>query len=76
MKKRVIQCFVLLIMWGCLEVEKIKKTCTVFLKDGTTIEISEDVRRNKTTGTITYRDEEGKLWSLFETAYDSLACNP
>jgi hypothetical protein len=61
-------------MFGCLEVEKIKRTCTVFLKDRTTLEIKDDVRKNRKTGTITYRDEEGRLWSLYETAYDSLVC--
>lgn len=26
--------------------------------------IEEDIRRNKATGVFTYRDEEGKLWSI------------
>lgn len=51
-----------------MEYEKINTTCEVFLRteDGSEwfYEINEDIRRNKKTGVFTYRDEEGKLWSI------------
>jgi hypothetical protein len=53
---------------SCLDIEKINETCEVYIimEDGSIrfYEISEDVRRNKDTGVFTYRDEEGKLWSI------------
>lgn len=55
-----------------MEFEKIKTTCEVYLQteDGSVwfYEINEDIRRNKKTGVFTYRDEDGKLWSISKDA--------
>ncbi|MDX5478232.1 hypothetical protein [Fontibacter flavus] len=60
--------FLALFTSACVEVEEISGGCEVYLKraDGSTwfYEIKEDVRRNKDTGVFTYRDENGKLWSI------------
>ncbi|WP_009034321.1 hypothetical protein [Indibacter alkaliphilus] len=58
----------LILLTGCMEYEKINSVCEVFLQteDGSErfYEINEDIRRNKKTGVFTYRDEDGKLWSI------------
>jgi len=56
------------------DIEEISGTCTVLLKDGTTIEMSQDIRQNTRTGTITYRDEEGRLKSVFKEDYETFDC--
>jgi hypothetical protein len=57
-----------IIALSCMEIEEITGACEVyiFMEDGSIrfYEISQDVRRNKNTGVFTYRDEEGKLWSI------------
>jgi len=74
--KKIFFAFILTLgMSGCLsDIEEITGTCTVLLKDGTTIEMSQDIRQNTKTGTITYRDENGKLWSIFKEDYESFDC--
>jgi hypothetical protein len=67
-------CFLMLATGACLEVETINQSCTVVMNDGTIIEISRDIRRNRKTGTITYRDENDKLWSIFQEDYESYSC--
>ncbi|WP_373523648.1 hypothetical protein [Aquiflexum sp.] len=67
-------CCLMLITGACLEVETINQTCTVVMNDGTILEISRDIRRNSKTGTITYRDEDDKLWSIFQEDYESYSC--
>ncbi|WP_291784554.1 hypothetical protein [Cecembia sp.] len=69
MKKGVIGFFLIAgIAVSCMEIEEINSSCEVYIimDDGSLrfYEISEDVRRNKNTGVFTYRDEEGKLWSI------------
>lgn len=56
------------------DIEEITGTCTVLLKDGTTIEMSQDIRQNTRTGAITYRDEEGNLKSIFKEDYETFIC--
>jgi hypothetical protein len=56
------------------DIEEITGTCTVLLKDGTTVEMSQDIRQNTRTGTITYRDEEGNLKSIFKEDYETFDC--
>lgn len=61
--------FLLLLFNSCMEFEEIDGPCLVFLvadDDGRErfYEIREDIRRNKSTGVFTYRDEEGRLWSI------------
>ncbi len=69
MKKQILPfLLVLLLFSSCLEIEKINDTCEVFiasLEAGlTSYIIDKDIRRNKATGVFTYRDEDGKLWSI------------
>ncbi len=51
-----------------MEIEEINGPCeiNVIMADGSTrfYEITDDIRRNKKTGVFTYRDENGKLWSI------------
>lgn len=78
MKKGLASCFLLLGLLACMDIQEIKDPCMVYLKDGTTFEIVEDIRRSKEFGTFTYRDEDGKLWSLDiqneQTEVDSVVC--
>lgn len=78
MKKGLASCLLLLGLLACMDIQEIKDSCMVYLKDGTAFEIVEDIRRSKEFGTFTYRDEEGKLWSLDIqnelTEIDSVVC--
>lgn len=75
MKKIFFASILLLGLGSCIsDIEEITGTCTVLLKDGTTIEMSQDIRQNTRTGTITYRDGEGRLWSIFKEDYESFDC--
>lgn len=75
MKKIFLAFIIALGLSGCLsDIEEITGTCTVLLKDGTILEISQDIRQDTKTGTITYRDENGKLWSIFKEDYESFEC--
>ncbi|REG91021.1 YgdI/YgdR family lipoprotein [Algoriphagus antarcticus] len=57
------------------DVNEINGPCTIILPDGSTIISSGNIEIQKKTGTITYRDEAGKLWSLFMDDYQSYTCN-
>jgi hypothetical protein len=48
--------------------------CNIILTDGSTIVSNGIIEIQKKTGTITYRDEAGKLWSLFLDDYRSYTC--
>ncbi|ERM83183.1 hypothetical protein P872_16810 [Rhodonellum psychrophilum GCM71 = DSM 17998] len=78
MKKGLASCFLLLGLLACMDIQEIKDPCMVYLKDGTSFEIMEDIRRSKETGVFTYRDEDGKLWSLDikneQSEIDSVVC--
>ena len=74
MIRMLVFCFLMLMTGACLEVETFNQSCTVVMNDGTILEISRDIRRNKKTGTITYRDEDDKLWSIFQEEYESFSC--
>ncbi len=54
--------------------EEFTGTCTIILVDGSTI-TTDGIEFTKSTEVITYRDEDGKLWSLFPGDYDSYSCN-
>ena len=61
---------------GCDEIVDIKKIdgpCTIQLKDGTII-TAQSIELLKSTGTITYRDDDGKLWSIAVERYESYSC--
>ncbi|UJP66679.1 hypothetical protein [Mongoliitalea daihaiensis] len=69
MKKIMLFLVISFLFNSCKEFEELDGPCLVFLvadADGRErfYEIREDIRRNKSTGVFTYRDEEGKLWSI------------
>ncbi|MCL6261270.1 hypothetical protein M3O96_19365 [Aquiflexum sp. TKW24L] len=75
MKKIFFASILILGLGSCIsDIEEISETCTVLLKDGTTIEMSQDIRQNTRTGTITYRDGEGRLKSVFKEDYETFDC--
>jgi hypothetical protein len=53
---------------SCMDIEEISGTCEVYvvMDDGSVrfYEMFEDIRRNKSTGVFSYRDENGRLWSI------------
>ncbi|EAZ80366.1 hypothetical protein [Algoriphagus machipongonensis] len=57
-----------------VDIQKVDGPCTIVLKDGSTIEVEGSIEVSKRYKGITYRDEEGKIWSLFEDEYDSYSC--
>lgn len=67
---------VLIGLIGCDEIVDIKNIdgpCTIQLKDGTII-TAQSIELLKSTGTITYRDDDGKLWSIAVDRYESYSC--
>lgn len=58
---------------GLKDVKIIEGSCTITLTDGRTV-TSDGLEIMLKTETITYRDEEGKLWSLFKNDYQSYSC--
>lgn len=74
MRKLFVVLFIALM--GCdelVDIQKIDGPCTIQLKDGTII-TSQSIELLKSTGTITYRDEDGKLWSIAVDRYESYSC--
>ncbi len=73
---------ILLLMMGCslfedtklVDVQKFDGPCIITLKDGSTIETEGGIEVSKRYEGITYRDEDGKIWSLFKDEYDSYSC--
>lgn len=69
-------------MMGCslfedtklVDVQKFDGPCIITLKDGSTIETEGGIEVSKRYEGITYRDEDGKIWSLFKDEYDSYSC--
>ena len=57
------------------DIREIDGPCTIQLVDGRTITTESNIEILKETGTITYRDEDGKLRSLLVTEYSSYACS-
>ena len=61
---------------GCeelIDIQKIEGPCTIQLTDGTLI-TAQSIELLKSTGTITYRDSDGKLWSIPVDEYESYTC--
>lgn len=56
------------------DVKRVKGPCTIQLTDGGTITTQDDIEILEGTGTITYRDEDGKLWSITASEYVSYSC--
>lgn len=70
--------FVLLLLASCediFDVKLVEGPCTIELSDGRTITTVEDIEIMQSTGTITYRDEDGKIWSLTADKYESYTCS-
>jgi len=57
-----------------VDIMEVDGPCTIVLTDGTTVVSSGNIEISKRTEAITYRDEDGKLWSLFKEDYTSYSC--
>jgi hypothetical protein len=57
-----------------VDVKREKGPCTIQLANGSTITTKDDIEILKATGTITYRDEDGKLWSIPANEYITYTC--
>lgn len=74
--------FVFLIFMGCslfedtklVDIQKFEGPCIITLKDGSIIETTGGIEVTKRYEGITYRDEDGKIWSLFKEEYESYSC--
>ena len=69
--------FVVFGVYGCeafLDITEEDGPCTIFLKDGTTIETQGNIEILESTYVITYRDAEGKLWSIPPAEYQTYSC--
>lgn len=75
--------FLLIILSGCeswlqdiglIDIKRVDGPCTITLVDGTLIETPYSLEISIRTEAITYRDEDGKLWSLFKDEYESYSC--
>lgn len=49
--------------------------CTIQLTDGTTVVSNGNIEISKRTQAITFRDEDGKIWSVFKDDYTSYTCD-
>ena len=70
--------FLLLVLYSCdtlQDVNEIKGPCTIVLVDGSTVVSNGNIEIMDKTGAITYRDDAGKIWSLFKDDYQSYTCN-
>ena len=71
-----------LLLGGCglfedtklVDVQEIQGPCTIDLIDGTSVVSKGNIQISKSELTITYRDEENKLWSLFKGDYSRYSC--
>lgn len=69
---------VLLVLFSCdvlQDINEIKGPCTIILTNGTTVVSNGNIEISDRTQAITYRDDKGKLWSLFKEDYQSYTCN-
>ncbi|WP_057939865.1 DUF903 domain-containing protein [Algoriphagus resistens] len=57
-----------------VDIQEMDGPCTILLTDGTPVVSEGNIEISKRTGAITYRDEEGKIWSLFRDDYTSYSC--
>jgi hypothetical protein len=70
--------FLLLVLYSCdilQDVNEIKGPCVIVLVDGSTVVSNGNIEIMDKTGAITYRDDAGKIWSLFKGDYQSYTCN-
>lgn len=67
----------LIVFSSCEDIMDIKRVdgpCTIQLTNGTTIFTEDSIEILESTGTITYRDADDKLWSLTREEYESYSC--
>ena len=57
-----------------MEVKRFDGPCTIELISGLQISTPYSIEILESTGTITYRDEKNKLWSLKADEYVSYSC--
>lgn len=57
-----------------VDIQKFEGPCLINLKDGSIIETTGGIEVTKRYEGITYRDEDGKIWSLFKEEYESYSC--
>ena len=57
-----------------LEVQRFEGPCTIELVDGRTIVTQFSIEILESTGTITYRDDDGKLGSVKADEYSGYSC--
>ncbi len=57
-----------------VDIKEIDGPCSIILADGSTVTSEGNIKISKRTQAITYRDEDGKLWSLFRDDYTSYSC--
>lgn len=68
---------ILVIFAACdelIDVNNIDGPCTIILQDGSSITSNGNIEIMKSTGVLTYRDQDGKLWSLTSEQYQSYNC--
>ncbi|WP_297335393.1 hypothetical protein [Algoriphagus sp.] len=59
---------------GLKDIQRFDGPCSIVLSDGSLVETPYSIEVTIRTEAITYRDEEGKLWSLFREDYESFSC--
>ncbi len=57
-----------------VDIQKLDGPCIITLIDGSIIETTKGIEVTKRYEGITYRDEDGKIWSLFKEEYESYSC--
>lgn len=68
----------LLFIFSCdtlRDIEELDGPCTIILSDGSSVVSFGNIEISDRTQAITYRDENGKIWSLFKEDYQSYSCN-
>ena len=56
------------------DVKRVDGPCTIQLVDGGTITTQFSIEILQGTGTITYRDDDRKLWSIPASEYSGYSC--
>jgi hypothetical protein len=77
MKRVLVLFFLLPFLFSCeklLEVLRFPGPCTIELIGGQRITTPHSIEILESTGTITFRDENGKLWSIKADEYVTYTC--
>ncbi|EMS34659.1 hypothetical protein C943_03346 [Mariniradius saccharolyticus AK6] len=72
--KKLLILIVVIALSSCSDIDEISEPCIVKLRDGSSIVIETDIRINQRTGTITYRNADGDLRSIFQEDYEDYRC--